>query len=309
MSLPNSSWRQSRSLNDLCCKEDINGLHPTHPSSSQGSFDSNWYPARPLEPTLSPPARIKTPPGLPSFGTHEATLLRLERHRSSRTSSRLRSWGFQSEDSTEQAFFAASPDAASSPPRSPVYSPPLTPQLTPQHPPESDSRQPEPGDILRRTLAAIGMSRVLDPDPIQHATSSCPAGTSSSLPNSKLHLPPWIYMATSPGPLGRADDGSFMRGTFGPRFSGQGIGGRDIDSLPLARVSKPPPSPELPAPVTLTALRSTDVVSGRRNSSVSAIGPAEHDRGGFDEKGKLGNACDRCCDKCWVCLCCLPEVN
>jgi hypothetical protein len=97
-------------------------------------------------------------------------------------------------------------------------------------------------------------------------------------------------MATDPGPLARADDGTYIRGAFGPRFSGHGVGERAIEDLPLARVEKAHPEP-----ATLVSLRRTDATTGRgRTSATSAIGPAEEEG---EEQEEQESQCDSCCAK------------
>jgi hypothetical protein len=99
-------------------------------------------------------------------------------------------------------------------------------------------------------------------------------------------------MANDPGPLARADDGTYIRGAFGPRFSGHGVGERAIEDLPLARVEKAHPEPAAEMPATLVSLRRTDAPTGRgRRSATSAIGPAE------EEGEEQESQCDSCCAK------------
>ncbi|EXJ54267.1 hypothetical protein A1O7_09605 [Cladophialophora yegresii CBS 114405] len=279
---PTTYHRLSRSLNDLDLimkKNDIAGLGAHYHIYSTSSFDSNWIPARPLEPPNPPPVRIPTPSGLPPFGSWEATLLRLERRLWSRTSLTLRQWLRSHDESCEQDV---TPMNAQVDRISPVCSP----QSQPQRPHDG---HPDPRDLLRRTLVAIGMSRVLDPNTIERASLSNPhTSPHEQAPSSvsKIVLPPWVYMANRPGPLARAHDGTFVRGSFGLRFSGHGIGERNIEDLPLARMEKTDPEPaEIPA--TLVALRRTDATSGHR--SASAIGPAMEE----EEESK----CDSCCAK------------
>jgi len=309
MSITETYRRQSFSLNDLglLLKHNIRNLSTANYSSSEGSFDSNWHPAYPHEPAYPPPARIKTPEGFPSFGTREAQLLRLEGGRSSRASLRFRSWRYSRDDSIEQPLSAASPSSIPSPPGSDATSQPTSPPTSTQPQPASQISPNElPGsrELFRRTLAAIGMSRMMDPDPIDRASSANPrisSAAQASSSKSPLSLPPWVFMTNIPGPLARADDGTYMRGAFGPRASGHGVGGRSIEALPLARVAKMSPAPAA-VPATLANLRSTDAASGRR--STSAIGAAIDDPD-MDEKGR--DRCDKCCERCWLGLCCMPR--
>ncbi|KAJ9613893.1 hypothetical protein H2200_002029 [Cladophialophora chaetospira] len=272
--------RYSLSLNDLdhiLSKQPSTRPHSPHPSSSDLSFDSSWIPAQPLVPVQPPPVRVKTPPGLPSFGSKQATQLRLQQQSSSRTGSRIRSWLSSHDESDERTAVIGSTGAMTSTQTSPITSPPSLHPSVPNG--TTDSRE-----LLRRTLAAIGMSRMLDPDPVDR-TSSSPlqnvAEVQASSSNSKLNLPPWVYMSNISGPLARADDGTYMRGSFGPRSSGHGIGARGVNSLPLARVAKRAAAPA-PTPATLESLRRTDATTGQR--SVAAIGPAEEVRPESEEK-------------------------
>lgn len=181
--------RLSLSLNDLdhiLKKRGIIRLE-SQQSSSEASFDSSWCPAHPLEPIHPPPARINTPPGLPPFGSRQATLLRLEQRPSSKRSLRLRNLLHSVEENNEHALASGSVSPTSSLASSPFYSPPLSPQNPPNGP--SDRR-----DLLGRTLAAIGMSRMLEPDPVDCAASSIlqnsPLQASTSI--SKINLPPGV---------------------------------------------------------------------------------------------------------------------
>ncbi|ETI26823.1 hypothetical protein G647_10269 [Cladophialophora carrionii CBS 160.54] len=295
---PKTSRRLSRSLNDLDLiirKNDMPGVDTHYHIYSESSLDSNWIPARPLGPAHPPPVRKPTPPGLPPFGSWEATLLRLERRLLSRTSLTLRQWLHSHDESCEQDVTSGNAQSTAPDRVSPVYST----QSLPQRPHEV---QPEQRDLLRRTLAAIGMSRVLDPDTVERAlltiphTSALEQAPSSAI---KIVLPPWVYMANVPGPLARADDGTYVRGAFGPRFSGHGIGERDIEDLPLARMEKTEYEPaELPA--TLAALRRTDATSAHR--SASAIGPA------MEEEEDDESKCDGCCAKLCVWIWGIPAA-
>jgi hypothetical protein len=295
--------RISLSLNDL---DNIIRRRRKNVSSSEVSFDSRWTPADPLYPALPPPARVKTPPGLPSFGTREAQLLRLAEQPSSPMSMRLRNWLHSRDESAEHPYASLS---GGTPPFSPSYSPPRTPRTPPAG--SSDTR-----DLFRRTLAAMGMARMLDSDPNDPAFPprrvQSPPQTLSAR-SSMTSIPPWIYKASIPGPLARADDGTFMRGAFGPRGSGHGVGARTVEMLPMARLSKrtrtPTMSSAAPAelPSTLAELRGIDAASGARG--VSAIGPAEY--GMYPTRrrreGKPRGKCGLCCESFWRCLCAIPK--
>ncbi|KIW63464.1 hypothetical protein PV04_10300 [Phialophora macrospora] len=274
--------RLSRSLNDLDLvvkRRNIVGHSSHYRSCSEFSFDSSWFPARPHEPARPPPVRIPTPPGLPPFGSWEATLLRLEQRLLGRTSLTLRRWIHSHDESYEQDVASATANLMAAHEVSPVYSPPFPPQ-----------RPHDRRDLFRRTLAAIGMSRVFEPDTVHGRASSLSLPQISPQEQAlssgfQIVLPPWVYIANDPGPLARADDGTYIRGAFGPRFSGHGVGERTIEDLPLARVEKADAEPAAEIPATLGSLRRTDATSAR--GGVVAIGSAveeEEEEGEYDER-------------------------
>jgi hypothetical protein len=285
--------RLAASLNDLDHerpKDKCGSItHQQHPSSVI-SFDSNWHPAEPHEPANPPPMRMKTPPGFPAFGSRQATLLRLEQRPLSGMSSRLRNFLHSQPEYFEHALESGSGSSFSSYQEPHFHSPPLSPEA--QAGP-SDSR-----DLLRRTLVAVGMSRILDPDPIDRANGSTsqffpPLSHLQSPSPRRMSLPPWVYMSTVPGPLARADDGSFVRGTFGPRSSGHGVGPRSVESLPMNRLAKGAPQPA-ETPATLSLLRRPDADSGHgRATSISGIGSALQDDNRDADMDEKRSVCDR----------------
>ncbi|KAI1613060.1 hypothetical protein EDD37DRAFT_331663 [Exophiala viscosa] len=197
--------RRSLSLNDLDCILALSTRKSRSPQSSSSDDaleQSARVPSFPNKPVEPPPYRIPTPPGLPPFGSQQATEYRLRplNHRSLWN----RLWHDSHDESDEQR--APSPRSIGS--SSPI--------------PPSQSASPS-GEIFKRTLAMIGMSRVVSPPP-------------SSAGPSRAPLPPGVYTSNIPGPLARADDGTYMRGRFGPRTSGHGIGSRNLESHPLAQL-------------------------------------------------------------------------
>lgn len=179
-------------------------------STSDGAIDWTRLPHYPLQPSQTPPYRSPTPPGLPSFGSREAQTFRLTLDQPRSLWSRL--WGPSTEVISEQAQSTnsiASPSVDSD-------APPLSPQIGPASP---------SSEGFRRTLAMIGMARIVTP-------------LSTASKNPRASLPPGVSISTSPGPLTQAEDGTFMRGRFHSRASGHGIGNRALESHPLARRSQ-----------------------------------------------------------------------
>ncbi|KAL2397792.1 hypothetical protein ABEF93_005001 [Exophiala dermatitidis] len=201
---------RSLSLNDLDCLKRLAAEVSRDRSSSGGDIDrSNWCPTLPNRPVQGPPERSPTPPGLPSFGTDAAEEFRLLRLLSPGRSLWGRIWG-SSHESDEQA--PSSPRLLGSP------------ALGPQSPHGSPSPPTSPSaEIFRRTLAMLGMARVVSPPPL-------------SIENPRAPLPPNVVTSyTDSGALALADDGTYVRGRFGPRSSGHGIGGRSLEAHPIAR--------------------------------------------------------------------------
>ncbi|KEF54951.1 uncharacterized protein A1O9_08603 [Exophiala aquamarina CBS 119918] len=179
---------------------------PQSSSTSDGAIDRTQLPQYPVQPPRTPPYRAPTPPGLPSFGSQEAQAFRLTPPPPRSFWSRI--WRQQSNevnsDQTQATTPVASPAAASLP---------LSPQIAPT---------PSSMELFKRTLAMIGMSRVVT------APSNIPA-------NPRAFLPPGIYISATPGSLTQAEDGTFMRGRFYSRASGHGVGSRTLESHPLIR--------------------------------------------------------------------------
>ena len=154
-------------------------------------------PMFPMRPKHPPPQRPRTPDGLPSFGTKEAQQLRLSPAKQRHRYHMLLSWIRGGHESEEN----------SSPSPNPVTSPVAVPEDTPAT------------DMLQRLF---GISR--------------PVAAPSADPHPKASLPPGVTSANSPGILAIADDGTPIRSKFGTRASGHGVGTRNLDHHPIARV-------------------------------------------------------------------------
>lgn len=207
------SHRRSLSMNDLdlISQPPVPPASPRHSSSSGNDIDRrNWCPTLPNKPVQSPPHRVPTPPGLPSFGTEEANEYRLSGQQSPGRSLWNRLWRHSPEASDEQR--AISPRLLGSP------------LLRPPSPPSPHVGPP--GEIFKRTLAMLGMARVVSPPP-------------PSLHPGRVSLPPGVVTSNNgSGALVQADDGTFIRGRFGPRASGHGVGGRSLEAHPIARTAQ-----------------------------------------------------------------------
>ena len=158
------------------------------------------FPVRPKHP---PPRFPETPDGLPAFGSKEAQQLRLTEHKQQRHRARqLFGWLRGDHDSDEQRSGSNS---------NPVTSPTTRAE---EHPPT---------DLLKRIF---GMSRPV------------PAPDANANPHPRASLPPGVTTANSPSILAVADDGTAVRGKFGARASGHGVGSRALESHPMARVDR-----------------------------------------------------------------------
>jgi len=178
---------------------------PHSSSNSDGAVDCTELPQYPLQPHKTPPYRAPTPPGLPSFGSREAQTFRLTPPQPRSFWSRI--WRQLTEADSDQAHATSS---MASPPET---SPPLSPEIAPA---------PSSSELFKRTLAMIGMSRVV-------SVPSTPCA------NPRASLPRGIHISTTPGSLAQAEDGTFMRGRFYSRGSGHGVGSRTLESHPLIR--------------------------------------------------------------------------
>jgi hypothetical protein len=197
-------YQHSFSMNDLDCLQRIisnkneHAVSGTFCSSPLTKLQAPMFPARPRCP---PPEYPKTPDGLPKFGSKEAQQLRLTPAKQKRHGA-VHRW-FRGEHDTEEEPSGADSNFVTSP----------TTQL------EEGPFQ----DLLKRVF---GMNRPVGvPD-------------SSINPRPRAPLPPGVTSANSPGILAMADDGTPIRGKFGTRTSGHGIGTRSLDDHPMARIPR-----------------------------------------------------------------------
>lgn len=197
------------SLNDLDCTTHThtllqNFMFHRSPSSDEALNAAANVTAYPHLPPGSPPFRKSTPEGLPSFGTREAQELRLV------PPSRLRRLGtlirkrIQPLELIENATDSAT-DA---------------PNI--EQPRHQASERPwfeGSADVLKRLSGMVRPVSVTD----------------SSRKSHRSALPRGVKVASAPGDLTVAEDGSHVRGRFGNRVSGHGVGQRAMDLHPLAR--------------------------------------------------------------------------
>ncbi|RMD44110.1 hypothetical protein DV735_g1013, partial [Chaetothyriales sp. CBS 134920] len=196
--------QRSMSLNDL----DYGGNPDSH--TRESTFNSctstSWealqdaqlgpsYPAKPVNP---PVQRMATPPGLPSFGSREAQVIRLIPDRGRRRRRLFSPWLGQNSDESDE--------------RGPR---PVVAEMQ-----ECSSSE----TVLRRLLGASGMSRVVN----------IPPGGQNG--QARARLPRGVVATSEFRALTIADDGTPVRGRFGHRHSGHGIGARGLDNHPLSRV-------------------------------------------------------------------------
>lgn len=212
---PEASLYQARSLSmnniDTILKQELlRAAEPHSSSNSDRTIDTTLLPQYPLRPSQMAPYRAPTPPGLPSFGSPEAQTFRLTPDQPRSLWSRF--WGSSAgviADPAQSTNSMASPSVDSD-------SPSVSPQVSPTTP---------SSEVFRRTLAMMGMSRIVTPP-----------STTSQYP--RASLPPGIHISVTPGPLVQAEDGTFIRGRFHSRHSGHGIGNRALESHPLVRRSQ-----------------------------------------------------------------------
>lgn len=207
----NSGHYRSFSLNDLDCtrqpKTPYGKKDHTRSSSSAEALQAAAHtPTYPHIPCWPPIAGTVTPLGLPSFGTAEAQQLRLA------PLSRFDRLG----QSLQQYFMPAAVEQGVD-----------TNQGVEERVGRSDendtfhtSRLEGPADMLRRVM---GTNR-----PITF--------TPGVLKPRRTGLPKGVVRASDLGPLALAEDGSQVRGRFGNRASGHGVGSRAINTHPLAHL-------------------------------------------------------------------------
>jgi hypothetical protein len=216
------STRRSFSAPDLDYFEDRPRCQCSSSSSSGALQHIPVNPAGPAQPRVEPPRRAPTPPGLPSFGTKEAQELRLHPEPAIKRKAReLVHWlRGEREESTEVAS-----DAIPGSPTSVASS--------------GGQAGNVPMDMLQRLFGSPRIAGTSE----QSVTSDPRASVSRSA--CVVGLPRGVSIATSPGALATAPDGTFVRGKFGTRMSAHGVGARALSAHPLARgSSEQKPEPE-----------------------------------------------------------------
>lgn len=207
-----NSHLRSRSLNDIDCGLRLHGVHECRqrrrsPSSDEALEAAAQTTAYPLSPCQPPLFRSPTPNGLPEFGSREAQELRLLPPSGlQRLAEALQRRVRQLEHNSESNIEDERDRATSS-----------------QHDQAAHRAQKNfetPASILRRMMGTV--SPVSVPRPPHRPR--------------RAGLPKGVIRASQPGPLTRADDGSQVRGRFGNRASGHGVGQRTISIHPLARL-------------------------------------------------------------------------
>lgn len=152
----------------------------------------------PLQPTYAPPDRSPTPPGLPSFRSREAQKLRLvPMSIGSRAVSVLRSWSRRENKACKDQTTVSSNMRGTPPVQSEAVSPRIAPVL-----------------LLRNML---GMSRF-----VEHRQNQDQ--------NPRSSLPLRIKVATHPGALTQAPDGTSIRGRWRSRTGAHGVGTHGLDT-------------------------------------------------------------------------------
>lgn len=201
--------RRGWSLNDLDCIARIQPLfhdivHQRSASSKdvlEATDSTTVYPHLPPGP---PPCRRATPDGIPSFGTPEAQELRLVPPSRLHQFRRL-VWRRLQQLNDANHVVESTSDAQNGIRRS--------------VPAAGQHQYRSPTEMLRR---ASGMTR------------PTPVNDKSGKPRRSV-LPRGVIVAAVPGNLAVAEDGSHVRGRFGHRASGHGVGQRTMDIHPLVR--------------------------------------------------------------------------
>lgn len=174
---------------------------PSSDEALQAAANINAYPHLPPQP---PPHREPTPDGIPSFGTRSAQRLRLVPPSRLHRLGKLLQSSFQNRRNLQEHI--PGDDGARNVDQ-------------PTHERARHNQSEGAADVLRR---ATGMTR---PRPV---------ATAAAKPQ-RIALPRGVKMVWAPGDLTVADDGSHVRGKFGYRVSGHGVGQRALDTHPLAR--------------------------------------------------------------------------
>ena len=197
--------QHSFSTTDLDCLKRLISRRDADSSSCPSPFYrlASQIPMFPLKPKHPPLQFPQTPEGLPRFGSKEAQQLRLSPQQEQRHRVRALFGWLRGDHESDEQHSAASPTSVTSPDSQPVNQP--------------------PNDLLKRLL---GLTRPV------------PAPRSSADTQPRASLPPGVTTALSPGVLAVADDGTVIRGKFGSRASGHGVGGRTLEHHPMARLDR-----------------------------------------------------------------------
>ncbi|KIW14230.1 hypothetical protein PV08_07012 [Exophiala spinifera] len=184
-------------------------------SSESAAGPSTPYSSYPRMPMQSPPGSIETPPGLPSFGTREATTWRLRQGPLIRQI--LYHFVPYSDPSLDDRNYDEDPM-----PRHPALD--GTGAIPLRNRNRQDQSGPSSTEAVTRTLAVEGLSRLLSTAPEQ-----------VDLP--RASMPFRLYTSNVPGSLALADDGTHIRGEFGSRTSGHGVGRRQLECHPFGQAN------------------------------------------------------------------------
>ncbi|KAJ9636928.1 hypothetical protein H2204_005074 [Knufia peltigerae] len=197
----------------------MSGMHeserPKDYSSSSESVISPALdgPAYPNMPKHTPPEPVHTPPGLASFGSREATQYRLEQGPFlRRVFRRIRP---RPDHDLDDAGHDDDPVITTIPSVAPI---PLSLR-------QSNESATAWAEALSDTMESVGMARMIEP--------LIDAATKQAAP-----LPSGLFTSNVPGSLALADDGTYVRGQFGARTSGHGVGSRYLGSHPLNRLNE-----------------------------------------------------------------------
>lgn len=205
--------RNSMSLSGEMCMPtaDTPKKQQEHSSGSDyAAGPASTHPLYPNMPMQSPPEGVETPPGLPSFGTREATEWRLRQGPFYRTVFRRILPG--SEHALDDTDHDEDPATGIS----------LSPNIIPLRVPQQEDSATDSTEALGQTFGVVSVSRLLTPAPEAPRAS----------------LLPGLYNLNIPGSLALADDGTYVRGRFGARTSGHGVGARGLEAHPLGRLNE-----------------------------------------------------------------------
>jgi len=213
-----SSWTgnnhpRSRSLNDLDCCITGHGfqnckLHERCSSSDEALEAAAGTNVYPLVPTQPPLFRTPTPPGLPEFGSTEAQQLRLmPPSRFTRLTSQLRG---------RLSRIGQNPD-----------------NNVQEHGHEHNSPQ---NDAERQQLQEGQFGMSAETLRRMMGTTRPVSLTGDFRKARRVSLPRGVIRTSAIGFLAQAEDGSQVRGRFGNRASGHGVGSRTIGVHPLGRL-------------------------------------------------------------------------